>query len=64
MAMSWRNALGLVQPILLSKILDVGEFLLIIRDDGVPEGKCLSRNEQAFAPIGLPACASRVRSNL
>jgi hypothetical protein len=63
MAMSWRNALGLAQPILSSKILDVGEFLLIIRDDGVTEGKCLSRNEQSLAPIGLPACSSRVRSN-
>ena len=44
----WRNALGLAQPILSSKILDVGEFLLIIRDDGVTEGKCLSRNEQVI----------------
>jgi len=26
----------------------VGEFLLIIRDDGVTEGKCLSRNEQVI----------------
>ena len=48
MAMSWRNALGLAQPIFSSKILDVGEFLLIIRDDGVTEGKCLSRNEQVI----------------
>src|SRR5580704_3271330 len=44
----WRNALGLAQPILSSKILDVGEFLLIIRDEGVAEGKCLSRNEQVI----------------
>jgi hypothetical protein len=34
------------QPILPSKVLDVGEFRFVIGDDGVTEGKRLSRNEQ------------------
>jgi hypothetical protein len=51
--------LGLSQPILPSKVLDVGEFLFIIGDDGATKSKRLSRNEQV---VGADWSASLLKS--
>ncbi len=45
---SLANGLGLVQPILASKVLDPGKFLFVVGDDGVTKCKRLRRNEQVI----------------
>ena len=48
----WRNILSSAQPILASKVRDVGEFVFVIGDDGVTEGSHRCRQKEREQDVG------------
>lgn len=46
---------GLAQPVLAPQVCDAGEFLLVVRHDGVAQCECLGGDEQIIGANRFPS---------